>query len=67
MGKESYEAFVTRIKAMKTGEIIDQGDNLNAMYFLKMSLECNGISTRWELTSEEGTPFGKKVLVLYKD
>lgn len=65
MGEE-YKAFVERINAMQSGEIIDKGDNLDAMFFLKMSCDCNGVATRIELESEDGTPFGKKVLVLYK-
>lgn len=61
-----YKAFVARIKAMKAGEIIDQGDNLDALYFLILSCEYNDVATKLELITEDGTPLGKKVLVVYK-
>ncbi len=63
---EDYKAFVKRIHAMQSGEIIGKGDNLDALFFLKKSCESNGVKIRMELKSEHGTFSGNKVLVLYK-
>ena len=63
---EDYKAFVERINSMQSGEIIDKGNNLDSIFYLKMSCDCNKVATRLEIESEDGTPFGKKVLVLYK-
>ena len=63
---EDYNTFLKRINAMQSGEIIDKTNDIDAMFFLKMACYYGGIETRMDLESEDGTPLGKKILILYK-